>query len=1061
MVKGEKQAITENRRSRDAVGDRIAAILSAHQKVSDTSLNRLRCFSAGPDDILFSPYRWGGFPPVFSYLDTFADSLANCAEQIDLPDDFWREPLVIRRAIIFRDVLRKKLPISIEPWELIVGAPCPVALSKVLKSSERVRFNELEQQWRHQASKLIDFGIGSAALSTAHLSPDFGRVLTEGFSGIRAEIEAVRFNPKNREQADLAEAMVICIDGAVGFAHRYAEQAQRLAASESGDRKKELVQIAQICRTVPDLPAANLHQALQSVWFTRLYAMVAEAGPGQGISLGRLDQYLFPFYQADISTGRITRERAIELIRMLLIKIDVGGAYPLDDYLKNDVTSGMPCSITLGGTDEDGNDLTNDLTYVILDAVAALNLSQPDVALRLHPKSPARLRERAAEIAAAGGGCPLSFCYEEATFPLMAKVGVQQGQGSNYVAIGGPAWALPGKTISGAGDASINLLKILELAVNDGHDIETGKVLGPATGFADRFTDFAGLMEAFRRQLKNQANELGATRDLADLLRSVYEPVPLLSLLFDNCLSRGKDLYSGGADLQLGAINIIGFWSTVMALQGLKHSLFDGRGSKGRERKALGKKRGQPDTTDESNESSENETDALFEMASRLNRLLCDVLRGKDPISGKEIEVGYFDAIHHSYFSPVSHLRVTDSETDATLSTALNFPTEYRPITPEILAKRMSGIGLDRAVAGSEVILNLEYPTEDEIDEWQARLVVLLEEFGGAGITCLRLNVLGENLRKERNGEEVKVRAVGSRVSKKNLPLRIARDLRLHDPPQNSSFDQRVDGEATADFEPRVLFSERDFYPRGYLALTDSRGRPAVAPLYYIAQTDDATWVFADLFLGEIRRHLAPDRRVTLLVEQAGETQIFYGSLQSSTASGSSYDLLSDAEPFLSGSLAGLPGVWIFKIETSGNISRPSIVSGLVNRVAVDFASGFFGEGVNLFPDLLARLCSSFNTEVLLAYKDDSRQNQGVSLAFLPALAPATGSVAVYLQRFAEPPLKPFSALALAISGAGKISYQIKGSVLSAKTFLGVKIGRIEVERIYCSCPPLAGRRIR
>lgn len=1040
MPDNEKQTATSNRRSREST-DRISALKIAYERQEGAPQNSLHCYTAGADDILFSPHRWGGFPPIFSYLDSFADSLVNCAETVNLPRDFWREPLVIRRAIFLREVLLQKLPVVVEPGELLIGAPCPVALSKTLKPAERARFAEIEQQWQRQASKLIGYGIGSAAIFPGHYCPDFARVLSKGLAGLRTEIEEVRLNPKNRAQADLAEAQAICIDAAVGLARRYADEAERQSACQSGPLKTELAELAQICRSVPEMPATGLHQALQAIWFVRLLVTIAESGPGYGFSFGRLDRYLYPFYQADISAGRLTRERAAELIRMFLFRLDAGGGYPLDGNRKSSIALGLPCSITIGGSGPDGIDQTNDLTLIIIDAAAGLNLSQPDICLRVHDETPGRLLKRTAEITGAGGS-PIGFCYENAIAPLIVHSGPVDDV-HDFVAIGGPSWAIPGKTISGAGDLSINLLKILELTVNNGHDIATGKALGPPGGFADRFDDFDSLFSAFALQLKTQLAQLIATRDMADLLRSVYEPVPLLSLLFEGCLARGRDLYNGGADRQLAVVNVIGFWSAVLSIYRLQQNLFGNR-----------------QTTD-----LDEQVDGPFALAARVNKLLCNLSQAKNMAGGKNIVVGYFDSIHHSAFSPLTTLRVAETENDTTLSSCLNFPAEHRPPAPEILADKMSGIELSAADGGAELVLQIESATDQEKDILNDRLVDLIRRFGKSGITCLRFNVFdtptADRPPIEKEPEGIKFRALGCRVALQHLPRRVADGLLA----QWSSFpgaDETTGEESTSVYrESRLPFAESDFYPRGYLAMTDERGRPAIAPLYYIARIDDAAWAFADIYLGEIRRYFQPDKAATILVDQNGQTNIYYGRLATPLSTGKIFDTFSRAEPFLSGSLTGLPGVLVFNVEGTGSIRRPSLISALTNRAAVDFACGFFGEGHNIFPERLDRLVHRLKTEVVLAYKDRDNERGGVSLAFVPALAPASGSVAVYLKRFLEPKIEPLSALALAVSDSGRISYQIKGSALTAKTFLGSKIGLVEVERIYCTCPPLTGRRIR
>ena len=163
--------------------------------------------------------------------------------------------------------------------------------------------------------------MGNTGAVPRHLIPDYPSVLAKGFKGLEAEFAALKKTARNEEHRDFLDALIVCCEAARGLALRYAEEAERLAAAESDRlRAEELTEIARICRKVPWEPAENFYEAIQSLWLTHMLVMTCEGYPGPGLSPGRIDQYLYPFYQADIEEGRLTRENAREILDCYFIK---------------------------------------------------------------------------------------------------------------------------------------------------------------------------------------------------------------------------------------------------------------------------------------------------------------------------------------------------------------------------------------------------------------------------------------------------------------------------------------------------------------------------------------------------------------------------------------------------------------------------------------------------------------------------------------------------------------------------------------------------------------------
>ncbi len=320
-----------------------------------------------------------------------------------------------------------------------------------------------------------------------------------------------------------------------------------LTEAEARQWKKELLEIADICDRVPYQPPRTFHEALQSVWFTHALVMFAESYPGPGTSYGRLDQYLYPYYKNDIASGKLTVEKAKEL----LMNFNIRHNYAYDAFGttsgKNGINAGFGQLITLSGQGADGEDLTNDLTTLILDVNMEMNLLEPKLNVRIHARTPDWFLDRLIEDISKTQGCPFLLNFDAMSIKALEKSGLTHEDAVDYGVVGCLENTAQGKDRSGTVDVNINLAKAVELALNQGKDMRTGDRIGAETPDPATFKSFEDFKAAYFAQTRKIIQMAVETYNIADALRGMYEPVPFLSMLVEGCMEKGKDVNMGGA----------------------------------------------------------------------------------------------------------------------------------------------------------------------------------------------------------------------------------------------------------------------------------------------------------------------------------------------------------------------------------------------------------------------------------------------------------------------------------------------------------------------------------
>lgn len=384
----------------------------------------------------------------------------------------------------------------------------------------------------------------------AEICVDYEKVLKRGFNEVKSEIEnkLAELNPTSPEycrKLTFYKAELITCDAIVNFARRYAAKAWELAEKErDAKRKKELETIAVICDKVPAQPAETFWEALQSLWFIQVVIQIESNG--LGVTIGRFDQYIYPYYRKDIDEGRLSQAEAQELLEAFWVKTNEPIKIWNNEGAKLFAGFPMTQNIIIGGVLPDSSDAINELSYMCLDAEAHVRLYQPAFSVRLYSKTPDDFLLRVCEVIKAGSNKPKLF-NDNAGIAAALRVGVTLAEARDYVPVGCVEITIPGKTFGWHFAGMVNLGKCLELALNDGVDPFTERRIGPKSGDPIAFKSFAELMIAYETQVSYVVKQMVTVLNIADTIHAELAPMPFMSLLVSDCIEKGLDITAGGA----------------------------------------------------------------------------------------------------------------------------------------------------------------------------------------------------------------------------------------------------------------------------------------------------------------------------------------------------------------------------------------------------------------------------------------------------------------------------------------------------------------------------------
>ena len=552
-------------------------------------------------DIQFNEMNFYIVPETYALLQTLRGSFRQAARKVALPDDFWSWSLVERRAWFIKAVMVDYMPLEILPGDLIAGGRFNLQTSLCLTKKEQKHFDRkllgkdgarAKMKWFH------DHGYGNTGATSGHLIPDYERALKIGWKGIWEDLNTKyrQLSPQDRNGLKGAQlrAMMTAAQMPRDLAAGYRELCLDLAAVEkSTERKEELLQMAANLERVPWEPANTFWEAVQALWFSHMLIMADENYPGPGTSFGRIDQYLAPYWESSRADG-MSRELGKEILKCFWIHCNT--AY--DAMIRNGnqgITSGFGQLITLSGVGPGGVDMTNDLTFTLLEVIDEMApILEPKPNVRLHRNSPEALLDKLVDMIGGSQGSPFLINFDERSMAGMMHQARRAGlehlidkdNVHDYAPVGCLENTMVGNDRSGTVDLNLNLLKAVELALTGGRDLVpffnpmTGKeekiaADGPETGNAAAFDSWEQFWSAYQTQTAYIIGKCAETYELSESLRAEYFPTPYLSCLVRGCAEKAMDITRGGAEISLATVEAVTYATTVDSLLAIKHLVFD------------------------------------------------------------------------------------------------------------------------------------------------------------------------------------------------------------------------------------------------------------------------------------------------------------------------------------------------------------------------------------------------------------------------------------------------------------------------------------------------------
>lgn len=404
----------------------------------------------------------------------------------------------------------------------------------------------------------------------------YDKLIKKGSSGILKEVDAELklthvTDDESFAKANFLKSIAIAYSAQIKYSQRYAALARKLAVKTDKKRRIELEKIADICDWVPGNPARTFYEAVQTMWFAHVFPYL-ELRPA-GISFGRVDQYLYPYYKRDIEEGRITRDEALDILECLRAKISTLRHFNVKSFREGTSAEAQFHNMTLGGQTPDGEDATNELSFLFVEAALRTRTLHPTLSIRVHDKISPDFMLKGAELVATGIGFP-AFFNDEGNISFLMSMGASLEEARNY-AIGGCVVPIVPGEASPFPPFIINMGKCLEIALNNGFDPFTRKQLGPKTGKFEDTKTFGEVVEAFKEQVKYFSYKGAEQFNAQRYYRSSLIPSIIDSALTNGCMKRGKSTIAGGGRLHFPYCIVEGMVDAADSLAAIKKYVFD------------------------------------------------------------------------------------------------------------------------------------------------------------------------------------------------------------------------------------------------------------------------------------------------------------------------------------------------------------------------------------------------------------------------------------------------------------------------------------------------------
>ncbi|MDR0878907.1 MAG: hypothetical protein LBN21_12735 [Treponema sp.] len=565
--------------------------------------NEFRPFTTGtPWDRNYNEITYYVVPETYTFFKTFNQGCLQGAVKIPTPPDFYQKTIAERKAWFIKQAMVNYVPQEILPNDLLCGAVFNLAASHCLSFEESQRKDAVVNGKKGLTKRTIEFhdrGYGNCGPTSGHLIPGYETAVKHGFKHIYEDIktkyEALSDTEKKGPKGGQLRAMMESALMPKELASKYAELCAKMAAKENSlQRKAELEKMAANMQVVPWKGANDFWQAVQALWFTHMLVMSDENYPGPGISFGRADQYLYPYYKKSIENGE-DREFLKDILKCLWIHCNTAYDAMIKVGMNQGITAGYGQLVMLSGMGKDGVDMTNDLTYLFLEVIDEMSpILEPKPNVRLHRKTPEALMDKVCDMISTSQGAPFLLNFDERSMAGLLREAESAGLEKlinkdtvyDYGAVGCLENTMVGNDRSATVDVNLNLLKAVELTLGNGRDITGYKdqlygkpykniQMGPRTGDPRAFKTFDEFYAAFTEQIRFIIKKITGLYNEGNDVRAEFLPTPYLSCLVKGCAEQGKDVTQGGAEIKFVTVEGVTFATTVDSLLAIKYLVFD------------------------------------------------------------------------------------------------------------------------------------------------------------------------------------------------------------------------------------------------------------------------------------------------------------------------------------------------------------------------------------------------------------------------------------------------------------------------------------------------------
>jgi len=565
--------------------------------------NEFRPFTTGTRwDRNYNELTYYVVPETYAFFKTFNQGCLQGAITIPTPPDFYEKSIAERRAWFIKKAMVDYIPAELLPGDLLCGAVFNLAASQCLSEEETRCRDAVVSGKKGLTRRTVEFhdrGFGNCGPTSGHIIPGYEIPVKYGFrfiyENLKARYEAL---PETEKQGKAGGQLRAMMEAAVmprDLAAKYASLCETFASGETNTvRKAELERMAANMRRVPWEPAGDFWEAVQSLWFTHMLVMADENYPGPGISFGRVDQYLYPYYQKSIEAGE-DREFLKDILKCLWIHCNTAYDAMIKVGMNQGITAGYGQLLMVSGMGQGGRDMTNDLSYAILEVIDEMSpILEPKPNVRLHRSSPDKLLDKVVDMIAGSQGAPFLLNFDERSMAGLLREAKSAGLEKlinednvyDYAAVGCLENTMVGNDRSSTVDANLNFLKALELTLGNGKDITVYKdqlwgkpyrniQMGPRTGDPRNFRSFEEFYTAFTKQVKFIVGKITGLYNEGDTVRAEFLPSPFLSCLVKGCAESGKDVTQGGAEIRFVTIEGVTFATTIDSLLAVKYLVFD------------------------------------------------------------------------------------------------------------------------------------------------------------------------------------------------------------------------------------------------------------------------------------------------------------------------------------------------------------------------------------------------------------------------------------------------------------------------------------------------------